>query len=291
MNHSLKTVYCIVGPTAVGKTNFAIQMAQNLKTEIISADARQCYQEMNIGVARPSLKELSLVPHYFIASHSIHQPIHVVDFEEYALNKLNNIFANCPVAIVVGGSGLYFQALTEGLDMMPVIDSSIKSEINNNYLEFGLEWLQNQIKLKDPLFWESVDKNNPRRLIRALELIYQTKDSFSKLQKGISKKRDFNIKWIGLNIDRNELYQQINHRVDTMLELGLLNEVKELLPYSHLRPLQTVGYSELFQYFNNECSLDEAINKIKQHSRNYAKRQITWFSKNKNIQWKNPNNC
>ena len=291
MNHSLKTVYCIVGPTAVGKTNFAIQMAQNLKTEIISADARQCYQEMNIGVARPSLKELSLVPHYFIASHSIHQPIHVVDFEEYALNKLNNIFANCPVAIVVGGSGLYFQALTEGLDMMPVIDNSIKSEINNNYLEFGLEWLQNQIKLKDPIFWESVDKNNPRRLIRALELIYQTKDSFSKLQKGISKKRDFNIKWIGLNIDRNELYQQINHRVDTMLESGLLNEVKELIPYSHLRPLQTVGYSELFQYFNNECSLDEAINKIKQHSRNYAKRQITWFSKNKNIQWKNPNNC
>lgn len=280
-----KNVICIVGPTAIGKTSFAIKLAQKYNTEIVSADSRQFYQELNIGVARPSMEELNKIPHHFIANYSIHEPINAANFEHLALQKIMTIFEKKNTVIVVGGSGLYINALLYGLDEMPIISSEIKNYLQNKFNKNGIHWLQNEIIKLDPNNWQSLNLKNPHRLLRALEIIMQTNKSIVEFQTNKNKQRPFTCVILGLQRDRTQLYNLINNRVEMMFEMGLENEVKLLLDYQHLPILQTVGYSELFDYFNKKVSVQFAKEKIKQHTRNYAKRQITWFNKNKEIQW------
>ncbi|MES2431221.1 MAG: tRNA (adenosine(37)-N6)-dimethylallyltransferase MiaA [Bacteroidota bacterium] len=281
----MKTCIVIVGPTAVGKTAFAIEVAKHFSTQIISADSRQCFKELNIGVARPSEEELAAVHHYFIASHSIHDTVNAATFEKYALEKLDIIFSENDVAVMVGGTGLYVKAFCEGIDEIPEIDPAIRENIINDYNTNGIEWLHGQLKKNDPLFAEKGEMQNPQRMMRALEVKMSTGKSIVEYQSKNKLQRDFNIIKIGLEMPRAELYDRINRRVDIMVENGLLDEVKQLLPYEKLNALQTVGYRELFQYLDGEISLDKAIDLIKQNSRNYAKRQMTWFKKDETIKW------
>ena len=280
-----KKVYIIVGPTAVGKTSFAISLAQHLQTEIISADARQCYRELNIGVARPSQEELNQVPHHFIASHSIHDTVNAAVFEKYALEKVSEIFKKQYAVVMVGGTGLYIKAFCEGLDAIPAIDESVREIIQKNYAQQGLEWLQHEIAQKDSLFWDQCEQQNPQRLMRALEVLTGTGNSILHYQQKNKAERPFEIVLIGLQMDRTLLYERINQRVLKMVENGLENEVSHLLPFQHLNALQTVGYQEWLPYFEQKASLDKVVESIQQNTRHYAKRQTTWFQKVKNIQW------
>jgi tRNA dimethylallyltransferase len=280
-----KKVYIIVGPTAVGKTAFAISLAQHLQTEIISADARQCYRELNIGVARPSQEELNQVPHHFIASHSIHDTVNAAVFEKYALEKVSEIFEKQDAVVMVGGTGLYIKAFCEGLDAIPAIDESVREIIQKNYAQQGLEWLQHEIAQKDSLFWDQCEQQNPQRLMRALEVLTGTGNSILHYQQKNKAERPFEIVLIGLQMDRTLLYERINQRVLKMVENGLENEVSHLLPFQHLNALQTVGYQEWLPYFEQKASLDKVVESIQQNTRHYAKRQTTWFQKVKNIQW------
>lgn len=281
-----KTIHIVVGPTAVGKTAFAISLAQQLKTEIISADARQCYSEMNIGVARPSEAELALVPHHFIASHSIHDTVNAAVFEKYALQKATELFNTKDDVVMVGGTGLYIRAFCEGLDLIPEIDASVREAIKNQYDAEGLRWLQNEVAKKDPQFWSQSEQENPQRLMRALEVILGAGASILSFQNKQKVVRPFNIVKIGLEMPREHLYELINQRVLNMVEAGLEKEVKGLFPHFHLNALQTVGYREWAAYFSGESSLDRVIELIQQNTRHYAKRQITWFKKDPEIQWK-----
>lgn len=288
MTHSKKnTIIVIAGPTAIGKTALAIELAKKLSTQIISADSRQCYKELNIGVAKPSEHELNAVHHYFISSHSIHQEVNAGVFEQYTLQAADEIFKHNQLAVMVGGTGLYIKIFCEGIDTMPATDILIRNEINTEYEKYGLSWLQDEVKNSIPDFWLTAEQQNPQRLMRALEIFYQTGKSISSFKKKKSVERDFNIVKIGLELDRKTLYERINNRVDVMMKDGLLDEVKGLLQYRALNALQTVGYSELFDYFDEKISLNEAVEKIKQHTRNYAKRQITWFKKDEGINWLN----
>ena len=280
-----KKVYIIVGPTAVGKTSFAISLAQHLQTEIISADARQCYQELNIGVARPSWEELNQVPHHFIASHSIHDTVNAAIFEKYAIEKVNELFQKKDAVVMVGGTGLYIKAFCEGLDAIPAIDQNIRAIIQENYAQKGLEWLQHELAQKDPLFWEQCERQNPQRLMRALEVLTGTGNSIVQYQQKNKAKRPFDIVLIGLQMDRSLLYERIHQRVLKMVELGLENEVKNLVSLQHLNALQTVGYQEWFPYFEQKATFHKVIESIQQNTRHYAKRQMTWFQKVENIQW------
>jgi len=280
-----KKVYIIVGPTAVGKTSFAISLAQHLQTEIISADARQCYQELNIGVARPSQEELNQVPHHFIASHSIHDTVNAAVFEKYALEKVSELFEKQDAVVMVGGTGLYIKAFCEGLDAIPAIDENVRETIQKNYAQKGLEWLQHEIAQKDPLFWDQCEQQNPQRLMRALEVVTGTGNSILHYQQKNKVERPFEIVLIGLQMDRSLLYERINQRVLKMVEMGLENEVRNLLPFQDLNALQTVGYQEWLPYFEKKCSLDKVAENIKQNTRHYAKRQMTWCQKVGNIQW------
>ncbi|MBX2931322.1 MAG: tRNA (adenosine(37)-N6)-dimethylallyltransferase MiaA [Chitinophagaceae bacterium] len=282
------TVIIIVGPTAVGKTALAIQVAQHFHTKIISADSRQCFKELTIGVAKPSVDELQQVEHFFINSHAIHQNINAATFENYALEKVNDIFKHQPIAVMVGGTGLYIKAFCEGLDLIPDIPKNIRDVLITQYNEKGLEWLQQQVKGKDAAFWKIAEQQNPQRLMRALEVITFTGKSITTFRKGTQLQRPFNIVKIGLELEREELYDSINKRVDVMMQNGLLDEVKQLLPYEQLNALQSVGYKELFDYLHNKYSLQEAINEIKKNTRHYAKRQLTWFKKDDTIQWFQP---
>jgi tRNA dimethylallyltransferase len=274
-----KKLIVIAGPTASGKTITAIKIAQFLNTEIISADSRQCYQELNIGVARPSISELNLIPHHFINCISIHQQFNAGNYEKYALQCLDEIFNKNNFAVCVGGTGLYIKALCQGIDTMPMIDEKINQLIIQQYQLNGLSWLQNEIKIADPEFYKKGELQNPHRLIRALVFIKSHHQSILSFQTQQKIVRNFDIEYYVIKTDKENLYQQINRRVDTMMELGLAQEVQNLIPFQTLNSLNTVGYKELFKYFNNECALQESIDKIKQHSRNYAKRQITWFKK------------
>lgn len=280
-----KKVYIIVGPTAVGKTSFAISLAQHLQTEIISADARQCYQELNIGVARPSQEELNQVPHHFIASHSIHDTVNAAVFEKYALEKVSELFEKQHAVVMVGGTGLYIKAFCEGLDAIPPIDENVRETIQKNYAQKGLEWLQHEIAQKDFLFWDQCEQQNPQRLMRALEVVTGTGNSILHYQQKNKVERPFEIVLIGLQMDRSLLYERINQRVLKMVEMGLENEVRNLLPFQDLNALQTVGYQEWLPYFEKKCSLDKVAENIQQNTRHYAKRQMTWFQKVGNIQW------
>jgi tRNA dimethylallyltransferase len=282
-NH--KTVYIIVGPTAVGKTTFAIELAKYLHTEIISADARQCYQEMNIGVARPTNQELVQVPHHFIASHSIQDTINASVFEQYALGKVEELFTTKDTVVMVGGTGLYIKAFCEGLDMIPPIDPAIRESIIQQFEKLGLRWLQKEVSVKDPIYWEKGEQQNPQRLMRALEVILGTGNSIVSYQQKNKIKRPFNIVKIGIEMPRDLLYDRINQRVLNMVEQGLEQEVKNLILFAALNALQTVGYSEWMPYFNGVTTKEHVIALIQQNTRHYAKRQMTWFKKDPEIKW------
>jgi len=280
-----RTVVIVAGPTAVGKTAVAIELAKRFETDIVSADSRQCFRELNIGVARPSELELQMIKHYFIASHSIHDAVNAGSFEQYALQKVNEIFQMHNVAIMVGGTGLYIRAFCEGMDEMPDVPPEIRSSIMMNYEKNGLKWLQRETQKKDPDFYKTAEIQNPQRLMRALEVAETTGQSILKFRKGKKQKRDFNIVKIGLELSKEELHRNIHTRVDKMIEAGLVEEVKKLSPYKNLNALQTVGYAEIFDYLDGKISINHATEFIKKHTRQYAKRQITWFKKDKDINW------
>lgn len=280
-----KTVYIIVGPTAVGKTAFAISLAQALHTEIISADARQCYKEMEIGVARPSKQELSQVPHHFIASHSIQDTLNASVFEQYALDKVTELFKTNNSVVMVGGTGLYIKAFCEGLDMIPPIAPAVRDGIISQYEKLGLRWLQKEVSVQDPVYWEKGEQLNPQRLMRALEVKLGTSESIVSFQNKNKLVRPFNIVKIGLEMPRPLLYERINQRVLNMVEEGLENEVKTLIPNLHLNALQTVGYSEWAPFFNGDITKERVIDLIQQNTRHYAKRQMTWFKKDPEVKW------
>lgn len=280
-----KTVYIICGPTAVGKTAIAIGLAQYLNTAIISADSRQCYKEMTIGTAKPAADELQAVKHYFINSHSVVNNLTAADYETLALGYLNEIFAAADTAVVCGGTGLYIKALCEGLDEMPAVNDALAAEVQQQYDAHGITWLQQTVREEDPAFFAIGEVQNPARLLRALTFKRSTGESITSFRKGAAKQRDFNMVKIGLELPREELYNRINHRVDMMMAAGLLDEVKELYPLRKLKNLQTVGYAELFDFIDGQCTLAEAVEKIKQNTRHYAKRQMTWFKKDKEVRW------
>jgi len=282
---SRKSVIIIAGPTGVGKTAVAIELARHFKTEIISADSRQCYKELNIGVARPSVEELNTVPHHFIASHSIHEKVDAAVFEQYALQKANELFQKHDIIIMVGGTGLYIKAFCEGMDDIPEVKGEIRNKIIQQYEANGRDWLQKEVKLKDPEFYRVGEIQNPQRMMRALEVIESTGHSILYFRKGKKEKREFAIIKTALELPKEELHRNINTRVDKMIEAGLTDEVKNLLPYRDLNALQTVGYSEIIDYLDDKISLLKAAEQIKTNTRQYAKRQMTWFKKDKEIKW------
>ena len=277
----------MVGPTAVGKTSFAIALAKALGTEIISADARQCYKEMNIGVARPSADELKAAPHHFIASHSVNENINASFYENWALEKLENLFTRNEAVVMVGGTGLYIKAFCEGLDLIPAIDAEIRENIIAQYEKLGMRWLQKEVSVKDPQYWEKGEQKNPQRLMRALEVMLGTGSSITSFQNKKAVERPFKIVKIGLELPREELYDRINTRVLNMVEEGLEKEVKSLEAVAHLNALQTVGYSEWKDYFEGKISKEKVIENIQQNTRHYAKRQMTWFKRDPSITWFN----
>lgn len=275
-----KTCIIVSGPTAVGKTSYGIDLALEHDTQIISADSRQCFKELNIGVAKPSDEQLQQVKHYFINSHSIHDEVNARVFEEYALKAVIEIFKRRNVAIMVGGTGLYIKAFMESLDEIPFIDEQIRKDINQNYLAKGFEWLRNELKNNDPVFCAKGEMQNPQRMLRALEVKVSTGKSILDFHSRNKVKRNFEIKVCLLELPREQLYTNINLRVDQMMDAGLLKEAEALYPFKHLNALQTVGYKELFDYFDGKISLEKAIEEIKKNTRHYAKRQMTWFNKN-----------
>lgn len=282
-----KTLIIIAGPTAVGKTAVAIQVAQHFNTVILSADSRQCFKELNIGVARPTGDELKTIPHYFIASHSVHEKIDAAYYEKYALGLLQNLFSKYEVIVATGGTGLYIKALVEGLDEMPEIPEAIRQTIINNYKSKGINWLQEELNNKDILFSAEGEMQNPQRMMRALEVLETTGKSIMNFRTQGKAKRDFNILQIGLEMPRPQLYERINARVNAMMLAGLEQEALSLKQYSHLNALQTVGYKEMFDYFEGNISKESAIELIKQNTRHYAKRQMTWFKKQQGMHWIN----
>lgn len=260
-------------------------MAQHFKTAIVSADSRQFYREMSIGTAKPTDEELAAAKHYFINSHSITEPFSVGDFETECLALLDELFKTHDIVILAGGSGLYIKAICEGFDELPTADAGVRVKLNQELVDEGISSLQERLKIADPVYYDQVDLNNPQRIIRALEVFETTGRPFSSYRKSTINKRPFNIIRLGLNLPRAALYNRINRRVDDMITGGLVKEVKSLLPWRHLNALNTVGYSELFDYFDGKEALPEAIEMIKQNTRRFAKRQLTWFNRDKEIHW------
>jgi tRNA dimethylallyltransferase len=283
-----KYLIIITGPTAVGKTSVAIDIAKQYSTEIISADSRQFYKEMKIGTAVPSQNELDEVPHHLIGNLSIHDYYNVFKFESDALSIIDNLFQKKNTAVLVGGSGLYIETICRGIDLIPDADTEVREQLNLTYAQHGIVPLREQLKLLDPLSYETLDIANHKRIIRALEVCIATGHPYSSLLKKQVKKRPFKIIKIGLNRDRAELYEIINSRVDFMIQNGLVDEARNLFKFKDLTALNTVGYRELFTYFDGKITLEEAIEKIKVNTRRYAKKQITWFARDKEIQWFHP---
>lgn len=279
------TVIIIVGPTAAGKTAAAIRLAQQLRAKIISADSRQCYRELNIGVAKPSPQELSAVPHYFIDSHSIREEVNAAVFEKLALQWTEEIFRESPTVVMVGGTGLYIKAFTDGLDDIPPADESIRLHIQQQYEIQGINWLQQEVLKYDPEYYSAGEILNPQRLMRALEVRLSTGLSILSFRTREPRVRPFQIKKIGIELPKEELHRRIHDRVDRMMEEGLAEEVKSLLPYRAHNALQTVGYRELFEYLDGKCSLETAVANIKLNTRRYAKRQLTWFRRDRSTVW------
>lgn len=280
----------IQGPTAAGKTAIAVAVAQQLGTSIVSADSRQCYKEMSVGTAKPTTAEQGGVKHYFIDEFPVTEALTVADYEQLALGYLDEIFKQHDVAVVCGGTGLYIKALCEGLDTMPPINEAISKQINDEYTSRGLEWLQQQVEKEDPEFYETAEIHNPARLLRALIFLRSTGESITRYKTAAVKQRPFGIVKVCVDLPREILYNRINKRVDIMMEQGLEEEARALYPMRHLKNLQTVGYAELFAYFAGNYTYNEAVDKIKQNSRNYAKRQLTWFKKDTTTHWLSADN-
>ncbi|MDC8004960.1 tRNA (adenosine(37)-N6)-dimethylallyltransferase MiaA [Aureisphaera galaxeae] len=276
---------CVVGPTAIGKTALSIELAKAFATEIISADSRQFFKEMSIGTAVPSPEELAAAPHHFIQNLSIEDEYSVGDFERDTLVLLESLFQKHSIVILVGGSGLYVDAVVKGLDTFPEVSSEIRESLVSELEEKGLAHLQQELKEVDPTHFEKVDIQNPHRVIRALEVFRASGQPYSSFLNAPNAKRPFNTLHIGLSADREIVYDRINKRVDLMIEAGLVKEAEALFPHRQLNALQTVGYRELFGHFEGELSLEEAISEIKKNTRRFAKRQGTWFRKNENIHW------
>lgn len=287
MSSKRTLLICIVGPTAIGKTALSIELAKSFNTEIISADSRQFYREMNIGTAVPSKVELKSAPHHFIQNKSITDNYSVGDFERDAIQLLEKLFKKHQVVIMVGGSGLYVDAVVKGLDNFPEVAEEIRDQLNQDFKEKGVEFLQKELKKVDPTYFDEVDINNPQRVIRALEIYRSSGKPFSSFRKKNKARRDFETLYIGLHAERPIIYERINKRVEIMIQDGLVNEAEKLKEFKELNALQTVGYRELFDYFEGKLSLEEAISEIKKNTRRFSKRQQTWFKKNPNIHWFN----
>lgn len=286
---SSKNLIVIVGPTAVGKTAMSIAIAKVFDCPVVSADSRQFFKEMNIGTAKPTEAEIKGVTHYFINSHSITDDFNVGKYETEAIALLEKLFHTNEKIILVGGSGLYIDAVCKGFDELPEADEEIRNKINLLLKTHGIEGLQKLLKELDINYYNKVDLQNPQRLSRALEVCLTAGKPYSELRKGKIKKRNFNIIKVGINTSRELLYERINKRVDEMMKAGLLNEVKSLQDFKHLNALQTVGYKELFDHLENNLDLNSAIELIKQNSRRFAKRQLTWFHRDEEIKWFEPN--
>ena len=280
-----KTLIVIAGPTASGKTAFAIKLAKALNTVIISADSRQFYKEMSIGTAAPTPEELLQVKHYFVHNISIEDKYDVADYERDVLSLLGELFKTHETVVMTGGSGLFIDAVCNGIDEMPDVEPEIREKVQKLLDADGIIALSNELQRIDPEYFAIVDKQNPRRLQRALEVCYQTGKTFTSFRQRKSAKREFNIVKYALLWDRQELIARIDRRVDLMMEQGLLEEAKSLYPKRQLNALNTVGYKELFSCFDEQCTLEEAIELIKIHTRQYAKRQMTWLRKDANYQW------
>lgn len=286
-NKKKKYLITVVGPTAIGKTALAIQLAQYYKCPIISADSRQFFKEMSIGTAVPSKEELAAAKHYFIQNISIKDTYTVGDFERDAIALLDDLYKDHDVVAMVGGSGLYIDAVLKGFDDFPDIDESVREYIIANYNQHGIEWLQQELEKRDPEHYARVAKENPQRMMRALEVCIGTGRPYSSFLNIKKNSRNFTPILIGLDADRELMYERINRRVDIMMDIGLPEEAKALYPYKEYNALQTVGYRELFAYFNGDYTLQTAVEEIKKNTRRFAKRQMTWFRRNDTITWFN----
>jgi tRNA dimethylallyltransferase len=280
-----KNLIIIVGPTAIGKTSLSINLAQHFNCEIISCDSRQFFKEMKIGTAVPSKEELAAAPHHFIQNKSIFENYTVGDFEKEAIYKLEELFLTNDYAILVGGSGLYVDAILKGFDEFPEIDISVRQEVTSNYEKLGLDYLQTELEKQDPDYFSVVAKENPQRMMRALEVCIGSGKPYSSFLNQKKNTRNFTPILIGLEAERSVIYDRINQRVDIMINEGLLAEASELLVHKDLNALQTVGYRELFRYFDGEISVEFAIEEIKKNTRRFSKRQLTWFKRNENTKW------
>jgi len=283
-----RTLIVVSGPTAVGKTALAIELAKHFSTDVISADSRQFFREMNIGTAKPDPEELAHVPHHFINSHNIQTLFSTGDFEVQALRLMDELFQEKNVLILAGGSGLYIDAICKGLDELPATDPDIRQQLNHLFADQGIEPIKTQLSELDPEYYQKVDQFNPQRMIRGLEFVLSTGKKLSSFLTSSKKERPFRMIKIGLYMDRSLLYQRINARVDLMMDKGLLNEVRGLQDYRQYNALNTVGYSELFDYLEGNCALETAVDKIKQNTRRFAKRQLTWFRRDEDITWFEP---
>ena len=280
-----KTLVIVLGPTAVGKTDLTIELANKFETSIISCDSRQFYKELKIGVATPTAEQLAKAKHHFIGNISIYDYYNVSKFEVEVLEKLNELFAETDVVFMTGGSGLYIDAVKNGIDDLPDIDENLRKSLIQKLETEGIESLRFDLKRLDPEYYKIVDLRNTNRVLRAVEVCLATGKPYSSLRTKNKKTRDFNILTIGLNIEREKLYERIDQRVDIMLDMGLEQEVNNLLPFKHLNALNTVGYKELFDFFKQKHSFEEAIRLIKRNSRHYAKRQLSWFGRSEDIFW------
>jgi len=282
------TLFVLLGPTGVGKTDLSIEIAKHLHTEIISCDSRQLYREIRIGTAVPEEKYLQQVPHHMIQNLSVEDEYNAGKFEYDVLNLLDKLFQNHQTVLMTGGSMLYIDAVCKGIDDLPTVDKELRQKLLDRFENEGLEPLRTELKKLDPDYYEQVDLKNPKRILHALEIYYMTGKPYSSLRREEAKKRHFDIIKIGLNRDRTELYDQINRRVELMIEEGLVEEARGVYYKRHLNPLNTVGYKELFAHFDGDFTLEHAIERIQANSRKYARKQLTWFRRDKNIRWFHP---
>ncbi|MGC3979346.1 MAG: tRNA (adenosine(37)-N6)-dimethylallyltransferase MiaA [Paludibacteraceae bacterium] len=286
----MKTLIVILGPTGVGKTGISLRLAGKFGCPIVSSDSRQIFCELRIGTASPDEDELKRAKHYFIGTHSIFDNYSAGQYEEDAIKLLNELFKTNDVVLFVGGSMMYIDAVCNGMDDIPQVKPEIRELWQKKFAEKGLEFIQNELKRLDEKHYGEVDLQNPKRVLHALEICTQTGLTFSEFRTGERKKRNFEILKIGLNRPREELYERINKRVNMMMQQGLLDEARPFYPHKHLNTLNTVGYKELYKYMDGDWTLDFAVNMIKQDSRHYAKRQLTWFNRDKDIYWFHPDN-
>ena len=288
MSVNEKKLIVIAGPTAVGKTDIAIRLAQHLHTEIISADARQIYKELDIGTAKPSAAQLAQVRHHFISSHSIYADYNAATYGDEALAVIKELFGTHDHVILCGGSGLYIKAVLEGFDDVPAVDKDLRTRIIDDYNQRGLSWLQEEVKKHDPEYFKVVDQKNPHRLIRSLEVSMSTGTKMSDWRKQSKREHDFSVVKLGLTLPAEELYGCIDRRMDQMISEGLFEEAERLYPQRHLQALQTVGYREIFAFMDHSYDRDEAVRLLKRNTRHYAKRQMTWFRKDPEFVWLRP---